>query len=70
MPRPNYSTGKTTGNHRTVNYTDIKGRNRTAEVTGGSGTSLNLRVPHITKANSIKTGIAKRTTLAQTNVWW
>ena len=56
--------------HRTVNYTDARGRTRLAKVVGGSGTTLNLRIPQYPQANRALTGITKRTAVNQTNVWW
>lgn len=41
-----------------------------AGVTGSVSTVLNLRVPHLPVASRLKTGIAKRTTVAATNVWY
>lgn len=56
--------------HRTVNYVNVKGSTVTALVVGGSGATLDLRVPHIGAGNREKTNIAKRTAMTQTNVWF
>jgi hypothetical protein len=53
-----------------VSYRHVDGSVMDAVVEGGTGTSLNLWVPHLPKANQHKTGVAKRTARAQTNVWW
>lgn len=71
MPRQNMSTTKTGEANRTVHYINVKGVSMLAKVTGGSGTSLNLRVgSNYPPASREKTGIAKRTSLTQTNVWY
>lgn len=59
-----------TGGRHTVMYRNVDGGTMDAVVTGGSGTSLNLYVPHLPKANQNKTGIAKATARNQTNVWF
>lgn len=67
------STNKTAGaggGRRTVTYVNARGISKDALVTGGSGTSLNLRVQELGGANKIKTGIARRTALGQTDVWF
>lgn len=73
MPKVNPSATKAggiAGGRRSVQYVDIKGRTHDAIVTGGSGANLDLRVPHLPAASRLKTAVAKRTTLAQTNVWF
>ena len=59
-----------TGGRHTVQYRNVDGFTMDAVVEGGTGTSLNLWVPHLPVANRHKTGIAKATGLKQTNVWF
>ena len=53
----------------TVVYTKPNGTSVTAKVVGGSGNTLNLRLPHHPQANRELTNVARRTTLTQTGVW-
>lgn len=71
MPRVNK--GRMGGAGRTsVTYRDAKGHTFDAVVTGGTfPATVDLFLPsYPTSATAIKTGIAKRTTRAATNVWW
>lgn len=65
-----YPGKKRTGGRQTVNYVDEKGRTRDAVVTGGTGDSLNLRIAGGGGASVVLTGVAKRTAINQTNVWY
>lgn len=58
-----------TGGRHTVMYRNIDGAMMDAVVEGGTGTSLDIFVPHLPKANQHKTGVAKATARTQTDVW-
>ena len=71
MPKPDMSANKAARrSHRTVNYVTAKGAVILAKVVGGSGNSLNLRLPSYPAASREITGIARRTTTTQTNRWY
>ena len=70
MPRSNSTAARIGRVRPTVSYVLPRGRPVDAVVTGGSGTTLNLRVPSLKGAERIKTGVAKRTALNQTDVWY
>lgn len=53
----------------TVNYRHTDGQMMDAVVEGGTGTALNLWVPHLPKGSQHKVAVARRTTIKQTNVW-
>lgn len=65
---------KTAGGRRTVTYVGSRGREYPAEVIGGTFPNLNLRVrglvPRGARAGELKTAVAKRTAMNQTNVWY
>lgn len=67
MARPN---PRQNGQRRTVEYRNVDGTHMAAVVTGGSGSSLNLYVPHLPIAQRNKTAVAKRTNMTQTGVWF
>lgn len=54
---------------QTVSYRHINGTRHDAVVEGGAGTSLDLWVPSLPKADQHKTGVAKQTAVNQTDVW-
>lgn len=54
----------------TVTYRNAKGGTVEAKVVGGSGDTLDLRLPHHPPANRELEDIPRRTNLTQTNVWW
>lgn len=58
------------GRKDTVNYRHTDGTTMSAVVEGGTGSSLNLWVPHLPKAAQHKVAVAKRTSPKQTNVWF
>lgn len=71
MPKPGLSTSKANrkvGNH--VTYVKPNGYTVNARVVGGSGNTLNLRLPHHAQASRELTNIARRTNLTGTNVWY
>lgn len=75
MPKPNppaSKTGRRAASRfpNTVTYRAANGHTFEAKIVGGSGTSLNLRVPQYPVASRELTGIAKRTSRTQTNVWF
>lgn len=70
MPRSNSTASRIGRTRPTVSYVLPRGRVVDATVTGGSGDTLNLRVPSLKGADRVKTGIAKRTSQTQTNVWF
>lgn len=67
MRTPN--TVRRSSGRRTVNYRHIDGTMMDAIVTGGTGDSLNLKVPSLPKSAQYKTGVAKMTSPKQTNRW-
>lgn len=64
-------TTKGAGGKTVVNYVKPNGQSVQAEVTGGTHPNLNLKLtnPH-PKSVTVKTGVAKRTAMNQTNVWY
>lgn len=71
MAKVNHSATKTGHGDKVVQWVDAKGKTFNAKVTGGSGTTLNLRIESGYPASArLKTGIVKRTSLTQTNVWF
>lgn len=76
MPRAGNTTQvpKGTQGRTTVMYVTTRGREFPAEVTGGTWPNLNLRVrglaPRGAKTATVKTAVAQRTAMAQSNVWY
>lgn len=67
--RANPKTTPRSSGRQTVSYRHTDGTFHDAIVTGGTGASLNLRVPSLPKVARDKTGVAKMTARNQTNVW-
>lgn len=69
MSRTNPKPTTRSGGRWTVNYRHVDGTMMDAIVTGGIGTSLDLRVPSLPQAARNKTAVPKMTASNQTNVW-
>lgn len=71
MPSVFPATNKRRGGTKTVNYVLPNGRTTGAVVTGpGTAGTLNLKIRMLPVASRNKTDVAKRTSVAQTGVWF
>lgn len=70
VPRSNRIQKPTSGRTSVV-YRDARGHTFEAKVTGGTGTTLDLKLTsHPRAVTALLTGIEKQTALTDTNVWF